>query len=117
MHRACRPAPPSGRLSGWARIHGGTARMIKCSYCGGENEDGAIQCQKCGLGLDELQAEVLPGVEDQPRQTGLRLALRLLAALGVGAAVAGISLYTAWHDTFDSEGARREQARTQYHLE
>jgi hypothetical protein len=91
--------------------------MKKCNYCGGENEDGAVQCRKCGLGLDEPYREILPAGKNPTRQNGLRLGLRLLAALGLGAAVASISLCVSWRETFGSMDAAHPQQRlTQYYL-
>ena len=75
-----------------------------------------LQCQKCGLGLDAPYEETPPTENNRSHQTRLRLGLRLLAAISLGAAVLSISLCRL-SDTAVSEGARPQQWLTQYFLE
>ena len=38
--------------------------MKRCSYCGGENEDNAVNCADCGTELESTSPQVDPELED-----------------------------------------------------
>jgi hypothetical protein len=63
--------------------------MRKCSYCGRENSDDAVNCFECG---HEVNAEGIP--VKQPSHWLLRMAI----GVGVGLAVTLLSLFVAWQN-------------------
>ncbi len=92
--------------------------MKKCSYCGRENPDEAMNCSGCGQNEFKVEA---PPVVPSPTEIEIKnkpakqknLLLRVLIAVSVGIIISTISIYVAWANSGNASAGWWEQWETQ----